>query len=166
MVFHMTIESPLGPILLISDDSTLTGLYFRGQKHEPVSCPDWKPNPHSSLFQEAASQLAEYFSRRRRSFRVPVAPKGTPFQEKVWQAIAAIPYGETASYRDLAEKIGKPEAVRAVGTAVGRNPISVIIPCHRVIGRDDSLTGYAGGLDRKKALLDLEGVISAGRAQR
>jgi methylated-DNA-[protein]-cysteine S-methyltransferase len=156
MISHTTIESPFGPILLTTEDSTLTGLFFHGQRHEPVPGPDWKPDPGSSLFKEAARQLAGYFSGRRRSFRIPLRPRGTPFQEKVWQAITTIPYGATASYRGLAEKIDKPNAVRAVGAAVGRNPISVIIPCHRVIGKDGSLTGYAGGLERKKALLDLE----------
>jgi methylated-DNA-[protein]-cysteine S-methyltransferase len=110
---------------------------------------------------EVRRQLAEYFAGERRAFALPVAPEGTDFERRVWQALAAIPYGETRSYRDVAGAIGRPTACRAVGRANGRNPIAVVIPCHRVIGSDGSLTGYGGGLDLKRFLLELEG---AGRA--
>ena len=156
MISSMTIESPLGPILFVCEDSCLTGLYFVGQKYQKMPAPGWREDTGSPVLREAAAQLAEYFAGGRRSFDMPLRPKGTAFQEAVWRAIAAIPYGWTASYADLAKKIGRPAATRAVGAAVGRNPISIVIPCHRVIGKDGSLTGYAGGVDRKKALLDME----------
>jgi methylated-DNA-[protein]-cysteine S-methyltransferase len=156
MISNMTIESPLGPILLVCEDSSLTGLYFVGQKYQKMPGPGWEEEPRCPVLLEAAAQLAGYFAGSRRSFDMPLRPKGTAFQEAVWRAIAAIPYGRTASYASLAERIGRPPSVRAVGAAVGRNPISIAIPCHRVIGKDGSLTGYAGGMERKRFLLDLE----------
>ena len=156
MIFHTTIENTLGQILLVSDGSALTGLFFRDGKHYPELGPDWRPAPDHPIFQVVETQLAEYLSRKRREFEILQRPKGTPFQKMVWTAIGAIPFGATASYRDIAKKVGNLKSARAVGAAAGRNPIPVIIPCHRVVGQDGSLTGYGGGLERKRVLLDLE----------
>lgn len=152
---YTEIDSPLGPILLVSDGTALTGFYFIGQKYAPVTDP-WRRDPGLNLFRDAEAQIAAYLSGRRRTFDVPIRFEGTPFQLRVWQAIAAIPFGQTQSYSALAERIGAPSSMRAVGAATGRNPISLIVPCHRVVGRDGALTGYAGGLDRKRALLNFE----------
>ncbi|MCE5336851.1 MAG: methylated-DNA--[protein]-cysteine S-methyltransferase [Desulfobacteraceae bacterium] len=148
--------SPLGRILLLADGSHLTGVYFSGQKYEPSLDPASKYNPDSGIFRDAVSQLGGYFAGKQRRFDLPLRAEGTPFQMEVWAALMEIPFGETATYGELAERIGRKEAARAVGAAVGRNPISIIVPCHRVIGRGGSLTGYAGGLERKRALLELE----------
>ncbi|MFH1138842.1 MAG: methylated-DNA--[protein]-cysteine S-methyltransferase [Pseudomonadota bacterium] len=151
---------PLGPILLTSDGPSLTGLYFQGQKYEPRTGPGAGPGARRdddhAVFRETAGQLARYFAGRERCFQVRLSFSGSPFQNEVWRALIEIPYGTTTTYGELAERLGRPAAARAVGAAVGRNPLSIIIPCHRVLGRNGSLTGYAGGLDRKKALLELE----------
>jgi methylated-DNA-[protein]-cysteine S-methyltransferase len=162
MKIYTSIESPLGQVLLVSDGTSLTGAYFYGQKYEPTPGPDWVPDPELKILKRAGLQLREYFTGNRRRFHIPVQLQGTPFQMKVWNAISEIPLGETRSYGQLADQVGNPIATRAVGAAVGRNPVSVIIPCHRVIGRDGSLTGYAGGLERKRALLSLEAAMSKG----
>jgi methylated-DNA-[protein]-cysteine S-methyltransferase len=159
---YATFDSALGRILLVSDGSLLTGAYFSGQKYEPVPGPGWRPEPDLGIFQDASFQLHEYFAGRRRLFDIPLNLRGTPFQMKVWNALLEIPLGATVSYGELAGRIKRKDAVRAVGAAVGRNPVSVIVPCHRVIGSGGSLTGYAGGLERKRALLDLEKAILAG----
>lgn len=159
---YTTFDSPLGRILLVSDGSFLTGAYFSGQKYEPVPSQGWRPEPDLGIFQDASFQLHEYFSGRRRHFDIPLRLQGTPFQMRVWDALMEIPLGTTVSYGELAGRIKRKDAVRAVGAAVGRNPVSVIVPCHRVIGSGGSLTGYAGGLERKRALLDLEEAIMAG----
>ena len=127
----------------------MTGLRFCGQE-VPAQ------GPVSPVLAQAAAQLAEYFAGQRQSFTVPLAPRGTPFQQEVWRALCAIPYGQTRSYGQLAAALGRPAAARAVGGACRRNPIWLMIPCHRVVGASGSLTGYAGGLERKKALLALE----------
>ena len=127
----------------------MTGLRFCGQE-VPAQ------GPVSPVLAQAAAQLAEYFAGQRQSFTVPLAPRGTPFQQEVWRALCAIPYGQTRSYGQLAAALGRPSASRAVGGACRRNPIWLMIPCHRVVGASGSLTGYAGGLERKKALLALE----------
>lgn len=127
----------------------MTGLRFCGQE-VPAQ------GPVSPVLAQAAAQLAEYFAGQRQSFTVPLAPRGTPFQQEVWRALCAIPYGQTRSYGQLAAALGRPSAARAVGGACRRNPIWLMIPCHRVVGASGSLTGYAGGLERKKALLALE----------
>ncbi len=155
------IESLMGPILLVSDGAALTGFYFIGQKYAPVTDP-WRRDPGLRLFQEVESQIAGYTSGRRQTFDVPLRFEGTPFQCRVWQAIAAIPFGATQSYSALAEGIGAPSSMRAVGAATGRNPISLIVPCHRVVGRSGALTGYAGGLDRKRGLLNFESGLDMG----
>jgi len=149
-------DSPLGRMLLTSDGHALTGLYFVGQKYQAVPPEDCVDEPRAQPFAQALAELAEYFAGTRQRFDLALAPQGTPFQRRVWRALAGIPFGATTSYRALAHSIGAPRSVRAVAAAVGRNPISVVIPCHRVIGSDGSLTGYAGGLDRKRKLLALE----------
>lgn len=148
------IASPVGELLAISDGESLSGLYLPVLPYTPVI-------PRGAALDELAfaaltEQLAAYFAGERRAFDIAVAPVGTAFQRTVWRALAEIPYGETRSYGEIAARIGRPSAARAVGAANGRNPISILVPCHRVIGASGALTGYAGGLDRKRALLDLE----------
>ncbi len=159
---YTTFDSPLGLILLVSDGSLLTGAYFSGQNYEPAPGTGWRPEPELGIFQDASLQLHEYFADGRQQFDIPLHLQGTPFQMKVWNALMEIPFGTTVSYGELARRIKRKDAVRAVGAAVGRNPVSVIVPCHRVVGSGGSLTGYAGGLERKRALLDLEEAILAG----
>ena len=156
MKHYMHIDSPLGRILLASDHRALSGLWFVGQKYEAVPGRDWKEERDSPLFARAQTELAEYFAGKRTVFNLPLGPKGTPFQQHVWRTLGTIPAGTTVTYGALAESLGAPRSVRAAAAAIGRNPISIIIPCHRVIGSDGSLTGYAGGLGRKSALLVLE----------
>ncbi len=154
--FHTTYESPVGPLLLMSDGTSLTGLHTDSDKHRPAVRPDWIRDDNVPPFAQAKAQLRDYFDGRRSEFDLPLAPQGTEFQKTVWRELRNIPFGETISYAELARRIGRPTASRAVGHSNARNPISIIVPCHRVIGADNSLTGYAGGLDRKRALLALE----------
>ncbi len=154
-------DTAFGRVLLTSDGAALTGLYFDGQKHHPEIGTDWIRDDAAEPFALVRAQLAAYARGQRRRFELPLAPAGTPFQRAVWQALLTIGPGETLTYAALAARVGAPRAVRAVGAAVGRNPLSVVIPCHRVVGSDGSLTGYAGGLDRKRALLRLEGARAA-----
>uniref|UniRef100_I2Q7A2 Methylated-DNA--protein-cysteine methyltransferase n=1 Tax=Desulfovibrio sp. U5L TaxID=596152 RepID=I2Q7A2_9BACT len=149
-------ESSLGPMLLAADGDVLTGVWFLGQKHFPAAPPQCGEAPAGGVLDRAARQLGEYLAGRRQAFDIRLAPAGTAFQRAVWEALLAIPHGETATYGEVARRIGRPRSVRAVGAAVGRNPISILIPCHRVVGADGRLTGYAGGLDKKEALLSLE----------
>jgi methylated-DNA-[protein]-cysteine S-methyltransferase len=152
------IDTPLGPLTALAGEAGLMGLWFDLQLHEPG--PLAAPHDTSQRWiGQARAELAEYFAGRRRTFDVPLAPQGTPFQESVWRRLLAIGFGETASYGRIAGDIGRPLAARAVGAAVGRNPVSILVPCHRVIGEDGSLTGYAAGLPRKEALLTLEGSL-------
>jgi methylated-DNA-[protein]-cysteine S-methyltransferase len=149
-------ESPVGELLFIGDGESLTALYMAASPE-----PDWVHDP--GAFVKAQAQLSAYFAGELREFNLPLAPVGTAFQLKVWSALTTIPYGHTMSYGGLATKfLGQPSASRAVGLANGRNPISIVIPCHRVIGADGTLTGYAGGLPRKQRLLALEHVRVAG----
>ncbi|OIN93706.1 MAG: cysteine methyltransferase [Comamonadaceae bacterium CG1_02_60_18] len=151
--------SPLGPITLAAAGEKLVGVWFEAQAHRPDLSGCAKASGHAVL-ERAARQLAEYFAGQRRQFELPLdLSSGTAFQQKVWQALLAIPHGQTCSYKTLSSTIGQPAAVRAVGGAVGRNPLSIIVPCHRVVGAGGSLTGYAGGLQRKAALLQLEGAL-------
>jgi len=152
-VFYCRLRSCLGEILLTSDGARLTGLYFEGQKDEPSVRPDWRLDEHAAPLQQARLQLQEYASGKREEFDLPLALRGTDFQRRVWQALLGVPFGRTISYAELARRVGAPTAARAVGAAVGRNPVGVVVPCHRIVGADGSLTGYAGGLDRKRALL-------------
>ena len=144
-----THESPLGELLQVGDGRALTGLYMDAGPE-----PGWERDP--AAFREAAGKLGAYFAGELREFDLPLAPRGTPFQQEVWAALREIPYGRTITYSELAAAVGRASAVRAVGAANGRNPISIVIPCHRVIGAGGALTGYGGGLRRKRMLLDLE----------
>ncbi|GHA04935.1 methylated-DNA--[protein]-cysteine S-methyltransferase [Oceanisphaera arctica] len=149
MSTHCTIPSPLGLISISTSTDAITELRFGDDVDQAVA-------PVTLLQQSACRQLTEYFEGRRRVFELPLAPRGTPFQQGVWQALQTIPHGERRSYKDIAGLIGNPKAMRAVGLANGRNPISIIIPCHRVIGASGKLVGYASGLERKSWLLQLE----------
>ncbi|MBS1836464.1 MAG: methylated-DNA--[protein]-cysteine S-methyltransferase [Actinobacteria bacterium] len=152
MLRSRTIDSPIGGITLAGDDR-LHHLVMVGQTHEPDATA-WQTDP--TAFPDVVDQLAAYFSGELVTFDVELALDGTDFQRAVWNGLLDIPYGETWTYGQLAVHIGRPSAVRAVGLANGRNPVAIIVPCHRVIGADGSLTGYGGGIDRKRALLDLE----------
>lgn len=153
---HTVIDSPIGPMLLVADGDALSAVWMgkphRGQDAGPEVSLDEAP----AVLRETARQLGEYFAGTRASFDLPTAPGGTDFQRRVWAALATIPYGEVRTYGQIAAQIGQPRASQAVGAANGRNPLSIVVPCHRVVGSDGTLTGYAGGLDRKRTLLDLE----------
>ncbi|MBW8831105.1 MAG: methylated-DNA--[protein]-cysteine S-methyltransferase [Burkholderiales bacterium] len=152
-----TFASPLGAMLLARTEHGLAGVWFEGQKDHPgeLSAPE---APDDALLGAAAAQLADYFAARTTRFDLPLDLHGTPFQRSVWQALLGIATGRTCSYGDIARTLSSPQAARAVGAAVGKNPVSVIVPCHRVLGTNGALTGYAGGMERKRALLKLEGV--------
>jgi methylated-DNA-[protein]-cysteine S-methyltransferase len=152
------IDSPLGPLTALASDAGLMGLWFDRQLHEPGPLAAAE-DPSQRWIARTRAELAEYFAGRRRTFDVALAPQGTPFQEAVWRRLMAIGFGETTSYGRIAGEVGKPSAARAVGAAVGRNPISILVPCHRVVGESGALTGYAAGLPRKEALLRLEGIL-------
>jgi len=149
-------KSPLGDLMLVTDGSALVGLYFVGSDHVPDSSKRWARNEEHAILRQAAGELREYFAAKRRTFSLPLRLTGTEFQEKIWREIASIPYGQTVSYSDLATRVGAPNAVRAAGTSTGRNPVSIIIPCHRVVGKNGNMRGFAGGLGRKQRLLGLE----------
>jgi len=154
---HRVVDSPIGPLtLVVDDDGALVGLYEDAQRHGPAEEPAALGERDDTVAQDAVDQLAEYFGRRRTRFDVRLNPAGTDFQKRVWAALVEIPYGSTETYGHLAERIGSPRGTRAVGAATGRNPISIIVPCHRLVGASGGLVGYAGGLDRKRWLLDLE----------
>ena len=152
------VPSPVGTILLVAtaDGESLSGLYLEGQKYFPGDAAAWPAAPSLPVLRRAAAQLEEYFAGTRSRFDVPIAPDGTPFQRDVWTAIGSVPFGETITYAELARRCGRAQAVRAAGAATGRNPLTIIVPCHRIVGSGGALTGYAGGLDRKRALLALE----------
>jgi methylated-DNA-[protein]-cysteine S-methyltransferase len=151
--------SPLGPMVVAATARGVAGIWFEGQKHMPNNSA-WPQQPNHPVLLQATAQLDEYFKGTRSTFDLPLDLQGgTAFQQSVWQALLSIPRGGTTSYGMLSQRIGRPAAMRAVGAAVGRNPVSVVVPCHRVVGADGSLTGYAGGLERKTALLQLEGAI-------
>ncbi|HMN76497.1 MAG TPA: methylated-DNA--[protein]-cysteine S-methyltransferase [Burkholderiaceae bacterium] len=156
---QLQIATPLGPMLLARTGKGLAGAWFAGQKDYPVRV-DAPVAPNDPLLCKTAAELGEYFAGRRKTFDIALDLYGTPFQRSVWQALLAIACGQTSSYGAVARTIGKPSAVRAVGAAVGANPVAVIVPCHRVMGSDGSLTGYAGGLPRKIALLEIEGIAA------
>lgn len=149
--------SPLGTMLLARSAHGLAGAWFEGQKDHPGTL-DVPEEPDDPLLQAATAQLTDYFAGRATRFTVALDLHGTPFQRGVWQALLDIASGHTCSYRDIATRVGAPQAMRAVGAAIGRNPVSVIVPCHRVIGSGGALTGYTGGIERKRALLALEGI--------
>ncbi len=149
-------ELPFGPITITSDGESITGIYMADHKNGPIVEPDWILDADCSVINTASEQLSQYFSGALSAFDLPLKPAGTPFQLSVWRALLNIPYGETISYGQLAERLDNPKAVRAVGLANGKNPISIVVPCHRVIGANGKLVGYGGGLNRKAALLHLE----------
>ena len=153
--FFSTMNSPIGSLLLTAHERALTGLYFsQGKKARLNADPEWCRD--DDRFEQAKEQLQEYFSGRRRVFDLPLDPPATPFQARVLKALPGIPYGQTRTYKESAETIGSPKAMRAVGNANGNNPLAIFIPCHRVVGSDGSLTGFGGGLDAKRFLLALE----------
>jgi methylated-DNA-[protein]-cysteine S-methyltransferase len=152
MTLYTTVPSPIGELMLCGDEHALTALHLPGRHAKPR--PDWRRD--DARFADVARQLEQYFAGDRTTFDVELRPAGGEFEREVWAELVRIPYGQTASYGELAHRLGRPTAARAVGAANGRNPIAVIVPCHRVIGSDGSLTGYAGGLECKRALLDLE----------
>ena len=158
LMFHSYYDSPIGPLLLTGDGTALTGLYLA--EHVRIATP--LGTRDDSAFAEPVRQLEEYFAGDRRAFQLPIAPAGTPFQLRVWQLLQGIGYGERRSYGELAAELGNPNAARAVGLANGRNPISIIVPCHRVVGSKGALTGYAGGLTNKQWLLEFETRVLAG----
>ena len=151
-MFQLLIDSPIGPLTLSGTETALTKLTF-GDVRQAGTC-------SAPVLEQAARELSEYFSGTRREFTVPLAPEGSDFQQKVWAALRSVPYGTTASYKDIAVQTGKPGAAVAVGQANSKNPIPIIIPCHRIIGTNGKLTGYTGGLHIKKALLQLEGIAA------
>lgn len=157
---HATIPSPFGDLSATATDGALVGLSWRND----IPGVDTRPPRSSMLFDRLRRQLDEYWAGRRRRFDVPMSLSGTPFQLDVWRALVAIPHGHTTSYSQLARAAGRPAAIRAAGSANGANPIAILVPCHRVIGSNGSLTGYAGGLERKRALLQLEGALASGDA--
>lgn len=157
VICYTTLPSPVGTLILTASGKGLCGLWIEGEKHSPAIPPEWVPDP--APFADAIRQLEEYFAGTRREFALPLDAEGTPFQQEAWAALRRIPYGATRSYQEQAAAIGRPGAVRAVGTANGRNPISIIVPCHRVIGANGSLTGYGGGLAAKRWLLQHEGAL-------
>jgi methylated-DNA-[protein]-cysteine S-methyltransferase len=156
MNYYLITPSPLGDVTIQANDDGLLGLWFE----EHTTLPDVLGSlaPEHPILVEASKQLTSYFEGKVQSFDLPLAAEGTDFQKLVWRALCDIPFGESISYQELANRIGKPKAVRAVGAANGKNPISVIVPCHRVIGKSGTLTGYAGGIERKRKLLELEGI--------
>jgi methylated-DNA-[protein]-cysteine S-methyltransferase len=151
---HTMVDSPMGVLTLVASDGTLSGVYMEDQLHLPD--PSNFGQRVGSGFEEAAEQLEQYFAGERTAFTLRTRLLGSDFQRRVWQALSGIPYGRTWSYAQLADAVGRPDRLRAVAATNGRNPIAVVVPCHRVIGSDGSLTGYAGGLARKRFLLDLE----------
>lgn len=155
--YYATMESPLDELTLVGDGQSLRGIFFKKHKGDPLNTSDWEYKPQ--VFQRAIQQLNEYFQGQRTEFDLELAPQGTEFQKKVWHELGRIPYGKTISYGELARRIDNPKAVRAVGLANGRNPLSIVVPCHRVIGADGKLTGYGGGLERKRTLLRLEASV-------
>lgn len=164
MVLYDTLSTPVGELLLTAEDAGLTGVYFEQRHHEPTYPETWRhasgqTGAASGVLAAARAQLGAYFDGELTEFAIPLAATGTPFQRSVWGALGGIPYGETISYAEMARRLGIPRAVRAVGGANGRNPLPIIVPCHRVIGADGSLTGFGGGIERKRWLLQHEGAL-------
>ncbi len=154
-------ESPIGPLTLVADGMHLTAIRFARRNGAADIERSWQRDDDLPVLAQARAQLAEYFAGKRTHFTVPLKPAGTEFQQAVWRALQQVGFGRTSNYGALAASVGRPEAARAVGAAMGANPIPIIVPCHRVIGKDGSLTGFGGGLERKTRLLQLEGVLLA-----
>lgn len=161
---YLRFTTDLGPMYATCDARAITGIYFEGGRHAPAAGAGWIEDHSSPELGECARQLREYCAGRRRAFDLALAPRGTAFQRRVWDEIARIPYGRTLSYAALAARAGAPGSARAAGAATGRNPLSIVVPCHRVVGSDGELTGYAGGMERKRRLLALEGAREAAHA--
>jgi methylated-DNA-[protein]-cysteine S-methyltransferase len=161
MTTYLRFETALGTMLAIARDGALAGLDFTDARYVRPIGADWREDARSPLLSECARQVGEYFAGRRKAFELPLAPEGTEFQRRVWREIARIRFGETLSYSELAARSGAPGAARAAGAATGRNPLAIVIPCHRVVGSRGALTGYAGGMERKARLLALEGAREA-----
>jgi methylated-DNA-[protein]-cysteine S-methyltransferase len=157
--YSMRLDSPLGPLTVTTDERSLLAILMHSEGRQPDELADSREMPQ--VLREACLQLQEYFEGRRKSFLLPIEAKGTAFQQRVWKALLDIPFGETESYGALAARIGRPGAARAVGAANSRNPVSIAVPCHRVIGADGTLTGYAGGEERKRWLLEHERRVKA-----
>lgn len=160
LIAQARFETPLGPITVAATAQGLAGLWFDGQTHHPGTL-EVPFDEEQRFIAQARGQLARYWQGSRSPFAVRLDAQGTPFQQAVWRTLLDIPAGHTSTYAAVAARAGSPRAVRAAGAAIGRNPLSIIVPCHRVLGRDGSLTGYAGGLPRKQALLRLEGALAA-----
>jgi len=160
MIFFAYLDTPLGRMLARSDDAALVGLHFQDEARCPTVGADWMQAPGGPLFRRLGEQLDDYFAGRLRVFDLPLRPVGTQFQLRVWSVLRQIPRGATTSYGAMAQQLGSPGAMRAVGAANSRNPLAIVIPCHRAIGADGSLTGYAGGLHRKRKLLEMEGALA------
>lgn len=146
----------LGELLLVATSTHLVGIYFSNHKNGPKLPDDWKLDAKHPILRQAGNELEEYLAGKRTRFSVPLSYDGTDFQKEIWKQIARIPFGATITYSELAQRAGAPAAIRAAGTATGRNPLSIIVPCHRVVGKNGGMGGYAGGLDRKKSLLGIE----------
>ena len=159
MIKYARFVTPLGTLFATAAGGALTGLYFEGGRHAPGISTAWIEDHAAAPLAECARQVKEFLRGERQRFDLPLAPEGSEFQRRVWIEIARIPYGETLTYAELARRTGSPGAARAAGAATGRNPLSIIVPCHRVVGTDGSLTGYAGGIERKTRLLEIEGVL-------
>ena len=155
-LFYKEMKSPVGKLKLVARSRALIAVLWEKERPGRVKLDEMSLDPQHPVLIEAERQLSEYFAGKRTQFDLPLQPEGTEFQKKVWQALREIPFGETKSYLDLARAIGSPDASRAVGAANGKNPLSIIVPCHRVVGADGALTGFAGGLETKAALLALE----------
>jgi methylated-DNA-[protein]-cysteine S-methyltransferase len=163
MISYIEHPSPVGTLLIAATDQGLSGIYFEEHKHFKGKDGWQKPalqSPAAKHLAQTAKQLDEYFAGKRKEFNVPLDLLGTEFQRSVWQELNDIPFGKSVSYAQHAQKLGNPKALRAVGSAIGKNPVSIIVPCHRVIGSTGNVTGYAGGLERKRFLLALEGIAS------
>jgi len=156
MIRYARLVTPLGTLIATAAGGALTGLYFEGGRHAPAVGADWIEDMDAAPLRECERQVREYLEGARREFHIALAPEGSEFQRRVWIEITRIPYGETRTYAELASRAGAPGSARAAGAATGRNPISIIVPCHRVVGSDGTLTGYAGGVERKAKLLDIE----------
>ncbi len=155
MITYTELDSPLGTLLVAATDQGLCGIYFEQHRHFKGK-DGWARDPEHAVVRRAVRQLQEFFAGGRTGFDLPLDLQGTPFQQEVWQQLLRIPYGATVSYGEHAKAVARPKAARAVGAAIGRNPVSIIVPCHRVVGSNGSLTDYAGGLERKRSLLELE----------
>jgi methylated-DNA-[protein]-cysteine S-methyltransferase len=163
MRYYDFYASPHGRMLLVAGDDALTGVYFDGQKYHPQIAAGWRQDVQHPALRQAKRELAEYFGDGRKIFDTAIAPEGTAFQHAVWNAISAVAFGDTITYGELAQRAGYAGHARAAGAATGRNPLTIIVPCHRIVGSTGSLTGYAGGLDRKRALLAHEGALDGGQ---